>query len=160
MWLIFLTLLIASDRKTFNVMGSVSLSLSVIRWKTDPVSATLWFFWMGWWTLLERSVLNIEVLPPKTPEWFSGHTVGESVYKMTILHTIAFIRMWICIKVVIYGFVLADGCTSSTSVSPSAVDNCPVKPYFPQKTYLRFDQANIGVITGEKEVNIILYRVY
>jgi hypothetical protein len=60
--------------------------------------------------------------------------------------------------VVICDFVLADGCTSSTS--SSALDNCPVKPYFPQKTYLRFDQANIGAIIGEKEVNMFLYRVY
>jgi hypothetical protein len=59
--------------------------------------------------------------------------------------------------IVICDFVLTDGCTSS-SVS-SDLDNCPVKPYFPQKTYLRFDQANIGVIIGEKEVNMLLYRV-
>jgi hypothetical protein len=63
-------------------------------------------------------------------------------------------------KVVICDFVLADGYTSSTSVSSTALDNCPVKPYFPQKTYLRFDQANLGIILGEKEVNLLLYGVY
>ncbi|KAJ4435996.1 hypothetical protein ANN_18620, partial [Periplaneta americana] len=41
----------------------------------------------------------------------------------------------------------ANGMTvSSTSVSSTASDNCPLKPYFPQKTYLRFDQANLSVI--------------
>lgn len=38
------------------------------------------------------------------------------------------------------------GISSSTSVSSATLDNCPLKPYFPQKTYLRFDQANLSVI--------------
>lgn len=39
--------------------------------------------------------------------------------------------------------VAVGGSSSSTSISDN---NCPMKPYFPQKTYLRFDQANLTVI--------------
>lgn len=53
-------------------------------------------------------------------------------------------------------FVFTGDCTSSTLVSSSALDNCAVKPYFPQKTYLRFDQANLSIILGEKETDVLL----
>ncbi|XP_066992739.1 phospholipase A-2-activating protein [Anabrus simplex] len=35
---------------------------------------------------------------------------------------------------------------SSYQTSTSKMDSCPVKPYFPQKMYIRFDQANLKMI--------------
>ncbi|KAJ9583075.1 hypothetical protein L9F63_022581 [Diploptera punctata] len=40
----------------------------------------------------------------------------------------------------------AGGNASTTSLSSNMSDSCPIKPYFPQKTYLRFDQANLNAI--------------
>jgi hypothetical protein len=54
--------------------------------------------------------------------------------------------------------VLAGGGMSPTSVSRAALDSCPLKPYFPQKTYLRFDQANLSVILGEEKFNLLSYK--
>ena len=130
--------------------------------ETDPLSATLWVFrWDdGQCQKGQSCLLQYCLLKPQSDFL---DTVEERVYRVTILHILAFMRMWICVKtenkkVIICGFVLADDCTSSTSVSISVEDNCPVKPYFPQKTYLRFDQANIGVIIGEKEVNMLFLQ--
>ncbi|KDR14862.1 hypothetical protein L798_11403, partial [Zootermopsis nevadensis] len=49
-----------------------------------------------------------------------------------------------------YGNGVSDSVRSdsgSTSVSHAVLENCPVKPFFPQKTYLRFEQANLSAIS-------------
>jgi hypothetical protein len=65
------------------------------------------------------------------------------------------LRMLVILEIFISDCDLAGGGSSSTSVSSSTLDNCPLKPYFPQKTYLRFDQANLSVILGEKKINLL-----